>query len=110
MIYSILSKNIESSTKEVMLALYQGRLAEYGDFYLVHGDVRHVLTDLEVDESIKDLELGGEEGQTPVATFVADMDAIRNGDISDRKTLLINHQCAAALIDALYTVEEEEAP
>ena len=105
--YTILSKNIESSTKEAMLALYQGKLAEYGDYLLVHGDVRVALPDVPVDDSFVEVTLGTEEGQTDVASFLSEIGTLMTSDLSDQLPLLMNHPCAVAIVEAFFTTEEE---
>ena len=105
--YTILSKNIESSTKEAMLSLYQGKLAEYGDYLLVHGDVRVALPDVPVDDSFVEVTLGTEEGQTDTAMFLSEIGTLMTSDLSDQLPLLINHPCATAIVEAFFTTEEE---
>lgn len=101
----IIDSTIESATKDLLLSIYPNP-AMYGKFYLFNCDPRHFNPNIVVDDSIADLVLGDEEGQVPVATFLAQMQALMVSDLTGNASMLINEQCGIALRDAVFPTTE----
>lgn len=106
--FSILDVQIDSSSKEAALSVYP-RIRIYDNRWMVfHGDIRHVKPDAVVDESVFDVQLGNEEGQTPAATFLAQMQAKMTSDLSAQPALLMNDLCADLVVLTFFPETETQ--
>lgn len=103
----IVDSTIESTTKDTLLSVYPNP-AMYGKFYLFNCDPRQIDSNIVVDDSITDVVLGDEEGQIPVATFLADIQTLMSSDLTGLPSKLINEQCGVVLRDALFSQQESQ--